>query len=309
MKSLSNAVQGVVGRQSLMIQKNSPKMLFVGGVVGMVGSTVLACRATLKLEEVLETTQKDLKVSKRVQVDHPEKYSESELKKDTAIIYVRSVAKVGALYAPAIVLGGASITMLTKSHNLLNERNAALTAAYVALDKGFNEYRQRVVDKYGEDEDRLLRYESEVVEIEEKGKKKKKQVRVGPGGASIYARFFDEYSASWSKDPDVNRLFIHCQQNLANDLLHARGHLFLNEVYGMLGLPHTNAGSIVGWVMGPESDGYVDFGVFVSDGGDRIRDFVNGREGSVLLDFNVDGLIWDKIENPGEDLSWQLGQK
>src|SRR6185503_21358202 len=264
MKSLSEAVTRSVGRHSLTLQKNSPKLLFVGGVVGMVGSTVLACRATLKIEEVLEETQKDLAVAKRVQVDHPEKYSEQELKKDTAVIYARSVGKIGLLYGPSIILGATSIAMLTKSHNLLAERNAALTAAYVAVDKAFGEYRGRVIEKYGEEEDRNLRYDAQEVEIEDAKGKKKKELRAGPRGASQYARFYDEYCASWSKDPDVNRLFLHCQQNLANDLLHSRGHLFLNEVYGMLGMPHTSAGSVVGWVMGPEGDGYVDFGVFVN---------------------------------------------
>ena len=303
MKFLSEAIQRGVGRQSLMIQRNSPKMLFVGGVAGMVGSTVLACRATLKLEEVLENSQGDLHVAKTM--DHPE-YSEEDRRKDTTIIYIRSGVAVAKLYGPSIILGATSIAMLTKSHNLLSERNAAITAAYVALDKGFKEYRQRVVEKYGEDADREFRYDTEMVEIEQEGSKKaKSELRVGPNAASIYARFFDQLSPNWSKEPEYNRLFLRCQQNYANDLLNARGHLFLNEVYEMLGLPHSSAGAIVGWMIGGEGDGYVDFGVFVPDGSDRVRDFVNGREGSVLLDFNVDGVIFEKIDFPGESVTWQ----
>lgn len=306
MRSLSEVIQRGISHQNLLMQKNSPKILFVGGVVGMVGSTVLACRSTLKLEEVLETTQNDLEQAKVM--NHPE-YSEQDRKKDITLITVRAGVKVTTLYAPSIILGAVSIAALTKSHNMLSERNAALTAAYVALDKGFNEYRRRVIDKYGEEQDQEFRYDAEEVEVVDEKGKKKKEKRVGPGGASIYARFFDEYSTNWSKDPEVNRLFLKCQQNFANDLLHTRGHLFLNEVYEILGLPHTSPGAIVGWLNKTnDGDGYVDFGVFVADGGDRVRDFVNGREGSVLLDFNVDGPIWDLIDNPGEDLSWQLGK-
>jgi hypothetical protein len=76
--------------------------------------------------------------------------------------------------------------------------------------------------------------------------------------------------------------------------------VFLNEVYRAIGADHTQAGSVVGWILSDTGDNYIDFGVFNGQDGDRIRDFVNGREGAVLLDFNVDGLIWDKIgKHPG----------
>lgn len=305
MKFLSEAIQRGVGRQSLVIQKNSPQLLFVGGVVGMVGSTVLACRATLKLHEVLEESQNDLETAKTVKENYPEKYSDEDVRKDVAIIYVRSGVKVVRLYAPSVILGAASIAALTKSHNILQDRNAALTAAYVALDKSFREYRQRVVEKYGEDEDRYLRHDTEVVVSSEDGKKKPQtMVRVGPGEPSGYARFFDQLSRNWSKEPEYNVYFLKCQQNYMNDLLNARGHVFLNEVYDALDLPRSQAGSVVGWVRGSDGDGYIDFGVFRPDASDSVIDFVNGREGAVLLDFNVDGVIYDKIEYK-EAPSWQ----
>lgn len=306
MISLSEGIQRSFSRQLLVGQKHSPKFLFVGGVVGMVGSTVLACRSTLKLEEVLKESQNDLHVAKTI--EH-EDYSEEDRQKDTAIIYIRAGVAVAKLYAPSVALGAISIAALTKSHNILNERNAALTAAYVAIDKGFREYRHRVVEKYGEDEDRRLRYDTELLVTgpgEGKNNKPKTSERVGPDAATIYARFFDEYSRNWAKEPEYNALFLRCQQNYANDLLNARGHVFLNEVYDMLGIDHSQAGAIVGWVKNGDGDGYIDFGVFVAGAGDRVRDFVNGREGSILLDFNVDGVIFDKIEHTKEAPSWQL---
>lgn len=303
MKSLSEVITRGLGRQSLVLQKNAPTLLFAGGVVGMVGSTVLACRATLKLEEIVDTSRRDLGIAKNIDDN---RYSEQDRKKDTTIIYLRSGASIVKLYGPSVILGAASITMLTKSHNMLTERNAALTAAYVALDNGFKGYRSRVIEKYGEDVDRNFMYDAQEVEIQEEGKKAKKGLRVGSRILSPYARFFDECSSSWSPNREHNRIFISCQQNFANDLLHSRGHLFLNEVYTMLGLDHTSGGAIVGWVTGGEGDGYVDFGIFDPDSDARIRDFVNGREGSVLLDFNVDGIIYEQLGDPGEVSTWQL---
>lgn len=307
MKLVPIAIGKMVAHQGLLAQKNSPTFLFAGGVVGVVGSTVLACRATLKLQDVLDGAQSDLATSKVVAETKPEEYSEQDRQRDTALIYIRTSMKIVRLYTPAIVLGGASIAALTSSHNQLTRRNAALTAAYAAVEKGFKQYRERVVEKYGEDQDRDFRYGTEKVEIvDPETNRKKTVVRVGPDGASIYARFFDEYSTSWSKEPEYNLIFLRSQQNYANDMLRARGHVFLNEVYDMLGIKRSEAGSVVGWIMSNRgvSDNYINFGLF---DGEAARDFVNGREGSILLDFNVDGVIFDKIDTPREAPSWQLG--
>jgi len=302
MKFISKAIALKAGRQALLGKKHSPAILFGAGVIGSVGSTVLACRATLKLEETLITAQNNLSIAKKL--DH-EDYSETDRKKDTVLIYVQGAVEVGKLYAPAIILGAASLSALTASHNILNKRNLALTAAYTAIDKAFTEYRARVVEKYGEEQDRDFRYETEQVKyVDEKTGKKVTTLRAAPGSASMYARFFDEYSKSWSKENEYNFLFLMCQQNYMNDLLKARGHVFLNEVYEALGLDHSSAGAVVGWVVSDSGDNFIDFGVFDKEG--QGRDFVNGREGSVLLDFNVDGIIYDKIdEHKRRAVAWQ----
>jgi hypothetical protein len=87
-------------------------------------------------------------------------------------------------------------------------------------------------------------------------------------------------------------MFLQCQQNYFNQQLKARGHVFLNEIYDAIGLERSKAGTIVGWVTDGNGDGYIDFGMFE----DASRRFINGIEPSILLDFNVDGVIYDLIE-------------
>lgn len=281
-----------VGVQKLSGLGNShPTAFFALGVVGVVTSTVMACRSTLKLEATLE------------KYDIAPEYPEDE--NDEFRNRVRAGIAVAKLYAPAFIVGAASITMLTKSHSTLVKRNAALSAAYTALDNGFRDYRARVIEKYGPEEDDKFRYGHETETIK-KGSKSTKVDRFDPKtGASIYAKFFDEYNPNWGKDPEVSKVFLRHMQNYANDILHARGHLFLNEVYDMLGFDHTQPGAVVGWLLNEKGDNYVDFGVFNGEDDERIRDFVNGREGVILLDFNVDGLIFDKIDNKKPDIRWQ----
>lgn len=307
MKFVPESVGRMIAHNTLLVQKNSPQLLFGVGIVGMVGSTVLACRATLKMDEVMDEAQKKLALAKTLEHDE---YSEKDRSRDISLIYFQTGVKTVKMYGPAIIVGGLSIAALTKSHTILSKRNAALTAAYAALEKGFNEYRARVIEKYGEEQDRNFRYGTQQVEVVDPDTNRKKIVtRVGPGDPSIYARFFDYTSSSWSKEPEYNLIFLKCQQNYANDLLRSRGHVFLNEVYDMLGIPRSKAGAVVGWLLSRhgDTDNFINFGVF--DGRtDQARDFVNGTEGAILLDFNVDGVIYDKIDTPEEDLSWQLSR-
>lgn len=302
MKLIPASVALKMSRQMLSLQKSSPNLLFGAGIVGAVGSTVLACRATLRVEEVLTEIQGTLETVKTTQ--HHD-YSEKDRSKDEYVVKVQGALALAKLYAPAIALGVVSVAALTKSHTILNERNAALTAAYAAIERSFAEYRSRVVDKYGEVADQHMRYGVEKGDFvdPDTGRTRKIDRVDGEVVPSQYARFFDPLCSLWQKEPEYNRLFLKCQQNYANDLLHARGHLFLNEVYQMLGLDHSKAGAVTGWILSDEGDNFVDFGVFT--GTDAVRDFVNGREGSILLDFNVDGLIYDKIEGITGGRTWR----
>lgn len=316
MKFIPDSIARKVAQQSLSAREHSPEILFGVGVVGMISSTVLACRATLKLDEVLNEIEHNKIVAHDTKTDleaaaaagEPKTnvkgevltYSESELKRDITIITVRGFGNIVKLYAPAVLVGAASVFCLTKSHNILQERNLALTAAYAAVDGAYNRYRQRVVDRYGEEADREILYESELVEvIDDETGEVVTTMRVTDAPGSKYAREYAEWSSkNWSPHPESNLIFLRAVQNYCNDLLRSRGHLFLNEAYTELGLEHTKAGAVVGWRWRAGSgDDCVDFGIW--DGNKEADDFFRGREDSVMLDFNVDGLIWDKLDEGG----------
>ena len=300
-KTFSGVVTSKIGREIFIAQKNSPALLFGAGVVGIVATAVLASRATLKLEPVLDETQKNVEIAKNLCEDesHPE-YGVQDCQRDLVVLYIRAAVKIAKLYSPAIISGAAAIGFLAGSNRILTRRNAALTAAYATLDKAFRQYRTRVIEEYGPEKDFELRHgivTEQITTTGEDGKKSKEVVkRIGdPNSISVYARFFDETSRSWNRNPNYNLVFLKSQQNYLNDLLRARGHVFLNEAYDALGLERTSAGAVVGWMLSSdgEGDNFIDFGMYA----DRpaVRDFINGNEPSILLDFNVDGMIWDKI--------------
>lgn len=294
-ETIKATVTSNVSRQLLKTQKNAPTILFVGGVVGVVGTAVLASRATLQLEGVLDEGEELMKKSKSIK---SKDYTEEDRNRDQLIIKTNTALNIAKLYAPSIALGAVSIAALTRSHVILTRRNASLMAAYSALDKGFNEYRSRVREELGEDKDLEFRHgkEERTDTFDSDDGSTKTVTSVGPNRVpSVYAKYFDDGSTSWSRNPDYNRFFLNSQQNYFNDMLRSRGHVFLNEVYDHLGLPRTKAGAIVGWVLSKDGDNFIDFGVY-DHSSDRARAFVNGNEGSILLDFNVDGVIYDLLE-------------
>lgn len=294
LQTVKNAVTSKVARQVLKTQKHSPQLLFAGGVIGIAGTVVLACRATLKLEEVLIQAEKD-----HADVDQLTKNTRRETARDHAYINVRTALEISKLYAPAVTVGVASVAALTGSHVILTKRNVALTAAYKAIEEGFEKYRDRVREEFGEEKELEIRHGSEIVsnyQFNEKGEPISGKNMLAPlDKPSVYARFFDELNPNWQRHPEYNLIFLNNQQSWLNDKLHARGHVFLNEVYDALGMERSKAGAVVGWVVRKDGgDNYIDFGHFNSDN-PRARDFVNGREPSILLDFNVDGVILDLI--------------
>lgn len=299
---IMKSVNGVASKAVMKLKKHSPEILVVAGIAGTVVSAVLACKATTKVAEILDETKGTLDTiheGMETGAINGQEYTTEDGKKDTVIVYAQTGVKLAKLYGPAIILGTLSITSILASNNILRKRNVALGAAYAAIDKSFKEYRGRVIERFGEQVDTELKYGIKAKKFEEievdpetgKEKKVKKTVMVAdPNLQSDYAVYFDSKSRNYETNPDYNRMFLKAQQAFANDKLQTRGHLFLNEVLDDLDLPRTSAGQIVGWTKdGP--DGYVNFRIVEVE-----REIEDGRhEPALLLDFNVEGNIWEKM--------------
>lgn len=293
---IKNFVTSKAARQVLLVQKNSPTLLFGAGVVGVVATAVLASKATLRLEDVLEENKKKSDQALLLKDENRPDYTEKDYKQDKAYLLVRSTFAVAKLYAPAIAVGAVSVACLTGSHVILTKRNTGLMAAYATIDKAFKEYRQRVAAEVGEERERDIYRGSEEVEVHDTKAGKVVQTKVaGKNGRSPYARFFDVTNQNWHDTPEYSLFFIKAQQNYLNDRLRAKGHVLLNDAYDALGMSRTEAGCVTGWVYGGEGDNYIDFGIQDEDKFLQLSDFMTGHEKGIWLDFNVDGIVYDLI--------------
>lgn len=302
-----NALTKVGYKAVGFVKAKSPELLLIAGVAGMVGCVVMACKATLKAQVVAEEYHEDhdmvVDVWKRVQAGgpNPSNYTKEDYNKDMVTVYVQTGVKYVKLYGPAVTLGILSILCIVGGQGILKKRNVALMAAIKTIEEGFMAYRKRVIEEFGEEKDYMFRNgirAEKVTEtvVGEDGKNKKVTTTVmkQDGMPSMYSRFFDESSEEWKRDSEYNKMFLLQVQNWFNNVLQTRGHVTLNEVYEALGLERSRAGFVVGWYLGQGCANYIDFGVFDRDNKGS-RNFWNGNEASILLDFNVDGVIIDKV--------------
>lgn len=298
---------------ALYFDQNKPEIMLVTGLVAAVGATILACRATLKAKDILE--EKDERIEEIVEkVEETYEDGQPALavtdKKEIRKVYLKTGLKLAKVYAPAVVAESIAFGLIIKSNSVQRDRLAGLTAAYVAVDKAFKKYRQAVIDELGEEKDQefktgIKKGKIDAIVEDEDGNEttREEEGLVLPDGTYIseYAKFFDESCPDWTKSPENNMHFLMLQQAAANEKLKIQGHLFLNEVYDMIGIPRTKAGAVVGWLYPAERfnsldlNGFVDFGIHDIWACARRADFVNGYERSILLDFNVDGCIYNYI--------------
>jgi hypothetical protein len=287
MKLVPTRLTQIVGRQSLIIEKNAPSLMFVGGLACVVGGTVLACRATLKLGSSLDKFKGEIDKVKEEAAGSEEKPG-----RQMTIVYTTNTVDILKLYAPAIAATGAGVILLTKSHNTLMQRNASLTAAYAVLNEAYDAYRLRVREEVGEKREmELYRGFEKVKSISPGDDKPTEGYAVDMTKSSPYARMFDESCPNFTKNASANLMFIKGVEVYCNQKLQAQGHLFLNEVYAALGMPISSEGQIVGWLRDGKGDNFVDF--FIEEAKNYM--YLDGVEPRLFLDFNVDGIIYDQI--------------
>ena len=300
---IMSKASGALNKIGFGLKKRSPEILVAVGVVGTVVSAVMACKATTKINTILDETKEQLdKIHEYAgNPDVAEKYNAEDAKKDTAIVYAQAGVKLAKLYAPAVGLGILSISSILASNNILRKRNMAISAALAAATQDFKDYRNCVIERFGKEVDHQLRYNIKAEEIEEtvtdeKGKEKKvkKSIEVADPNASGYVKYFTRSNPYWEEDSSYVEMFLRSQQNYANDKLKATGHLTLNDVYDMLGFHDSKAGMVVGWIYDldhPNGDNYVEFDVKKVN----LPNEQGGYEEAYAIDFNVDGNIYNEM--------------
>lgn len=302
-------------RTGLKMKKHSPEIMMVAGAVGIGVAFVMACKASMKVNDILEDAKSEIEdIHTEAEEGTCEiQPTEEETSKALTHVYVHTGLELVKLYAPAVVIGGLSLASLLTSNRIYRNRYISAAAYAKTMETTLKEYRGRVVERFGKDLDNELRYNIKAKEVEEttvdeNGNEvvtKKTVNAIDPTTLNEFAVFYEEYvrdkkggfvrNPDWCEDNEYNIAFLRQRERYANDILHSRGHVFLNEVRALINLPPTKAGQLVGWVDDPNGDGdcFVDFGL--TESSQNYMDFLDGTDEAILLNFNVDGNILELI--------------
>ena len=299
------------GGAKLWLQKNSPTMMVIGGVVGIGVGVVMACNATLKADVILDEIEAEMdKVNHVREITDEDMYTQKEFQRDITTVYAKGGAKLVKLYLPAAIMIIGSLALILGGHKILLNRHLALAAAYETVNAGYNSYRNRVREDLGEDKDREFAYGlkeevvGEITEVDDKGKKHKKKIKaqVPSSLASPHAFYWDNTCNGWEPNPYYNETYLIGKQREWNRKLAQRwqlnGFVTLAEVKQDLGVLVKPSDIAVGWICNPNYDpeqhggkDQIDFGIFSP----RNADAINGSEPVYILEPNIQGYIYDSI--------------
>lgn len=305
---------------SNLIQKvkfRSPELLIGAGVVGLVGAAVVAVRRGVRWHTAAKAEiVHDLETIKKA--EGSPQYTREDRVRDYAQVIGKGVWSFTQIYGPSIAVGAASVVSVLAGTGVLKGRLAAMTSAAATAQAALERYRSRVREKLGEDADYEFAYEVSAkkakIKHEDGTKESLVTYHLVPSSgewmaASPYSRLWDENAMEWCANRDIQFLTLRSLENHFNQELNARGVVFLNDVYKALGLPMSKDAALVGWIKDYEKpkmaklaaelgrvpgDGAISFGVFENES-PSARAYLAGDDNRVVLDFNVDGVIYDLI--------------
>lgn len=300
--SIKNTITRSLNMGVLKVRKHSPEILLATSLTSGALAIGLTVKQTLTIQPVLEDWNKwleDYAKGREMAEEGKDDDSLPPFPEETAHqIMIGMAAQTGLKllkhYALPLAFAGLSAAATLGMYKVWSARYTAVVAAATGLQETLNKYREKLREQLGNEADKELLAKATDDDRETKEDPQTKKPVRQPQRMSKYARIFDESSTYYKRNAGDNLSFLVQQQSLANRMLAINGCVFLNEVYDMLGFPRTQAGSIVGWIFDPSKPEQIDFG-FWDLGDERKREFINGWEKSVLLDFNVDGIIFDKI--------------
>lgn len=250
-----------------LVKPHLPTIMVVAGSASVVAGAFFACKATLKVDQVLEEHNAIMSHVRESIEKLPEgRLTKREIMSDKLQCYAATAGKLCRLYAPAIGLSLAGFAAIFSGFGMIKRWHALAVSSVAALDEKFGKYRAGVIKKYGKEVDKQLAGEiiettkQEIKKIdEETGEEKAEEVDAITGITfenlveDDFTRVFDCSNPRWENDYLFNDNFF---KNLIHYYTkhlqsHRMDHVFFNTILKECGFRETGIGHFYGWTDKP----------------------------------------------------------
>lgn len=202
------------------LRKHGGTILAVAASVGVVATAIETGRASTKAQKIIEKNT--------IAIDC-ENYGKS------CYTTKQKVLDCWKAYVPAVILGGGTIACILGSNALNKKQIAGLTAAYMALGKTYQTYRQKVIENIG------LEKEAEIQEQISEEKLPEVRDKMAEEKLLCYEPISKRYFHA--TETELMDAFYNVNRNFA-----LNGEVSLNDFYSFLpGLDFTPEGDMLGW--------------------------------------------------------------
>lgn len=310
--SYISALKSFGAKAGVKLVKHLPHILVGVGIVSITAGTVEAVKKSKKLEPIIEDHEKEserIKENKKLAEEKKAIYTRKDEAEELCKLYVSTTGRIIKTMAVPIMLYSGGVVCVIAGHKMLYTRYLGVVAAYTGLQKSYSEYRRKVVEDLGVDDDLYFAHGMmpetvKVKETDENGEEHEVEKKIHRSASANelgpYAVFFDDmYSSMWTPNPIDNLATIKYYQDWYNQRLEHRKFVYYHEILRDLGiwdrLPDEKQKQLVGlgWVWGA-GDNYISLGIFDTDKviqSDALKETHMGYEPSVLIDPNLDGIV------------------
>lgn len=279
--------------------KAAPGLMITCGIAGVAVGSYKAAQVTPMAKEAIA----EFKATRDAIEQHEE---DPEAKRECIKAGYRSLGSTLLhAYAKPVLFVTGGTALILGGHGIVSKKLATTTASLISTDRIFRNYRNNVIEDQGEEAD--FRYRTgvktvnvETVEQDVRGRKRKVNKEYDVLEELVndpFLKLFDESNPNFTKNPTRNLDFLRQQVDFLNRRLVAEGFVSLNDVLYQLGYNRCAEGSIYGWFYDPDNPNcHNEIDIGIKDIRRKtIQNAINGYEPVILLNFNVDGLIINKL--------------
>ena len=214
-------VSKIIKSAKTTLSKHSPEILTGIGIAGMITTTVLAVKATPKAIDIIR---------------------EAEYEAKEVLSKTEKFKMCWKFYIPSAVTCVASVSCLIGASSVNVRRNAALATAYSLSETALREYKEQVIETFGEKKEQIVKDKVAKEKIEKDPVSKNEVIITEKGNTLCYDSISGRYFIS-----DIER--IRKAANELNRRILLEMYVSLNEFYDELDLDHTKVGDDLGWTL------------------------------------------------------------